>query len=483
MWLQGGRQLDVSLAWEYMYNYIATPVCAEHALALASQMSRRFFVDPLVKAETNGDSIGLFSTLAHLFEQANGRSFPKVKVWPAGEQWTAAAPVHLTWLGWYNIGQSGMLPEAAFAAPEGAAYPPGFDENLLGVSPFLAVCAASPTFRMARALGLIEGEHKLYLLRAELSLSIWLSGSAVVTASHIYTAALSLGLTWASINGLGLPFPRAVQATSLHVSAMTAKRVDNVVDSKRDLYINHATISFGALVPNIRTGGDWDLENVGGFPLLFFLLRSMFNKIKLELVEPGFTSAEEADIDGQGLTSHAAYVPSGHDWLFLPWFTSPLNWAGKAFGYTTSAPPFRRTTSRSGPDVLEGDKLRHFIGGKVSDKLTLDWTWAQGIRWDEAGSAVRRAFDGVRVAANYARLHSLRRSRYTSLSHLNHLVKWAGSFTGPLSLLLDFCDVVESTSPDASAFYRSFLAQVERRVLVASHVVCVPPAQPGGPGR
>lgn len=154
----GGGQLDVSLAWEYMYNYIATPGCAEHALALASQMSRRFPVDPLVKAETNGDSIGLFSTLAHLFEQANGRSFPKVKVWPAGEQWTAAAPVHLTWLGWYNIGQSGMLPEAAFAAPEGAAYPPGFDENQLGVSPSLAVCSASPTFRMARALDLIEGE-------------------------------------------------------------------------------------------------------------------------------------------------------------------------------------------------------------------------------------------------------------------------------------------------------------------------------------
>ncbi|KAL3217231.1 hypothetical protein MRX96_006130 [Rhipicephalus microplus] len=61
-----------------------------------------------------------------------------------------------------------------------------------------------------------------------------------------------------------------------------------------------------------------------------------------------------------------------------------------------------------------------------------------------------------------------------SLSHHNHLAKWAGFFTGPLSLLLDFCDVIESTSSDASAFYRSFLAQVERRVLVASHVTCVP---------
>ncbi|KAH7948653.1 hypothetical protein HPB51_026515 [Rhipicephalus microplus] len=246
-------------------------------------MSRHFSVDPLLKAESNGDSIGLFSTLAHPFEQANGKSFPKVKVWPAGEQWMATAPAHLTWLGWYHLGQSGMLPEAAFAAAEGAAYPPGFDENQLGVSPSLAVCSASPTFRMARALDLIEGEPKLYLPRRELSLSIWLSGSAVVTASHSYTAALSLGLTWASINGLGLPFPRAVQATSLHVSAMTAERVD-VVDSKRDLYINHATTSFGALVPNIHTGGDWDLENVGGFPLPFFLLRSMFNKIKPELV-------------------------------------------------------------------------------------------------------------------------------------------------------------------------------------------------------
>ncbi|KAL3222178.1 hypothetical protein MRX96_028914 [Rhipicephalus microplus] len=234
-------------------------------------MSRRFPVDPLVKAQPNGDSVGLFSILAHPFEQKNGASFPEVKTWPAADKWEAEASAFLVWLGWYNLGQSGMLPEAAVEVPAGENFPPGFGDQL-GVSTSLAVSSAGPTFRMARALGLVEGKQKLYLPRAELSLSIWLSGSAVVTASHIYAAALSLGLTWASINGLGLPSPRAVSATTLHVSAMTAGRVNNAVDNKRDLFVNHDTLAFGVLVPTIRTGGDWNLENVGGF----FLSRSSY---------------------------------------------------------------------------------------------------------------------------------------------------------------------------------------------------------------
>ncbi|KAH7977228.1 hypothetical protein HPB51_026922 [Rhipicephalus microplus] len=230
-----------------------------------------------------------------------------------------------------------MLPEAAVEVSAGENLPPGFGDQL-GVSTSLAVSSAGPKFRMARALGLVEEEQKLYLPRAELFLSIWLSSSAVVTVSHTYVAALSLGLTRASINGLGLPNPHAVSATTLHVSAMTAGRVNNAVDNKRDLFVNHDTLAFGVLVPRICTGGDWNLENVGGFPLPFFLLRSMYKKIKLELVEPSYTSVEEPDLDGQELNTYTAYAPSGQDWLFLPWYTSTLNWAGRAFGYKTSAP-------------------------------------------------------------------------------------------------------------------------------------------------
>ncbi|KAL3175418.1 hypothetical protein MRX96_040171 [Rhipicephalus microplus] len=72
-------QTEVGQAWAKLYDYIATPGCAEHALALASEMSRRFPVDPLVQGTHNGDSIGLFTTRAHHFEEHNGASFPKVK--------------------------------------------------------------------------------------------------------------------------------------------------------------------------------------------------------------------------------------------------------------------------------------------------------------------------------------------------------------------------------------------------------------------
>lgn len=53
----GCTQTEVGLAWEKLYDNIATPGCAEHALALVSEMSRRFPVDPLVQATHNGESI------------------------------------------------------------------------------------------------------------------------------------------------------------------------------------------------------------------------------------------------------------------------------------------------------------------------------------------------------------------------------------------------------------------------------------------
>ncbi|KAL3195587.1 hypothetical protein MRX96_015747 [Rhipicephalus microplus] len=119
---------------------------------------------------------------------------------------------------------------------------------------------------------------------------------------------------------------------------MTSGRVFNAVDSKRDLYVNNQQLAFGVLVRTIRTGGDWNLENVGGFPLPFFLLRSMYDKINMELVEPSHHTVEECDLGGQGYETYAAHAPSGPDWLFLPWFTSTLSWASRAFGFKTSAP-------------------------------------------------------------------------------------------------------------------------------------------------
>ncbi|KAL3175419.1 hypothetical protein MRX96_040172 [Rhipicephalus microplus] len=137
----------------------------------------------------------------------------------------------------------------------------------MGVSTSLVVSTAHTTFRIGRALGLIKGEEMLYFPRSELALSVWLSGSAVVIASHTYTAALSLGLTWASVNGLGLPGPKAIQASCLHVTTMTSGRVFNAVDSKRDLYVNHHQLAFGAIVRTIRTGGEWKFGERGWIPL------------------------------------------------------------------------------------------------------------------------------------------------------------------------------------------------------------------------
>nr|UYL95662.1 MAG: RNA-dependent RNA polymerase [Hulunbuir Totiv tick virus 2] len=78
--------------------------------------------------------------------------------------------------------------------------------------------------------------------------------------------------------------------------------------------------------------------------------------------------------------------------------------------------------------------------------------------------AVRRAFSDVRVAANYAGLDSLRRSRYTSPVHSKSIGAWAGSFCGPLSFLADFADCISDDNPPASRFYLSVIDRIRERV-------------------
>lgn len=109
-------------------------------------------------------------------------------------------------------------------------------------------------------------------------------------------------------------------------------------------------------------------------------------------------------------------------------------------------------------------KLGNFAREDTAGKLTLDWGWVSGLRWDSAGMAVRRAFSDVRVAANYAGLDSLRRSRYTSPVHSKSIGEWAGSFCGPLSFLADFADCISDDNPPASRFYLSVIDRIRERV-------------------
>lgn len=83
---------------------------------------------------------------------------------------------------------------------------------------------------------------------------------------------------------------------------------------------------------------------------------------------------------------------------------------------------------------------------------------------------MRRAFSGVCVAANYAGLDSLRRSRYSSPVYTQSIAKWAGSFTGPLSFLADAATHIAHDSPNAAQFYLSLIDRVRDRVLEAQRL-------------
>ncbi|KAH7972352.1 hypothetical protein HPB52_011185 [Rhipicephalus sanguineus] len=216
-------QRDVSLAWHQLVQLIGTKGCASRALSPALEMSRRFPVDPLIEAKEEGNSLGHFCTNSTLRAGLGVRGYPKLKSWPSAGTWDATFPQMLVWMGWYNIGQSGMLPETFSDVASATSWPPGFGSLHPG-APSLVVGTATPADRMGRALGMVDADVNLYVPQAELSLSYWLSGAAVVTASTTFGAALSLGLTWASINGLGLPHPSAVQATTGCVQELTAGR-------------------------------------------------------------------------------------------------------------------------------------------------------------------------------------------------------------------------------------------------------------------
>ncbi|KAL1444749.1 hypothetical protein MTO96_029630 [Rhipicephalus appendiculatus] len=183
-----------------------------------------------------------------------------------------------------------------------------------------------------------------------MSLATWLSGSAVVIASTTFGAPLSVGLKWATINGLALPHPLATQAARRIVDNLTASRVDNLVDTKKRLYTNKP-VGFSTLAPGGVNWGDPGTSTMsGGFPLPF-VIHSLMEKHYIVLSEPKF-SLGEASLDKGDEDTSPAYSAQQPDWAFLPWHTSTVDWATRAFGFTSNAPQRAWPLSRSATSLL-----------------------------------------------------------------------------------------------------------------------------------
>lgn len=202
--------------------------------------------DPLIIPLAGGDSLGLFVSALDPGGRF-GAHGQKVKKWPAPASLPAEGHNFLKWLAWYQISQSGMLPEAYFDVTE-QDFPWRFD-HLSGGGGSVRVGEASHLLRMARALELVEADVDKFGPLQEGCLTWWLSGSAVVIGAATFGALLSQGLSWATANCLGLPISTMFEVIAAETPALTGSRVDNRAGLKGQLFGAGGAADFSQLAP------------------------------------------------------------------------------------------------------------------------------------------------------------------------------------------------------------------------------------------
>lgn len=103
-------QADVYSAIRELASVIGTSACFEVGLVLTSEACRSFPVDPLIKIGKKGESVGLLQWRDKTMSKILGTSGPKVATWK-GHFNDGKNKARLSYLTWYAVAQSGMLPD------------------------------------------------------------------------------------------------------------------------------------------------------------------------------------------------------------------------------------------------------------------------------------------------------------------------------------------------------------------------------------
>lgn len=136
--------------------------------------------------------------------------------------------------------------------------------------PSLVANTACPSVRVARAMELAYAGVIRVKPASDFPLSPWLSTSVVVVASQTFAAYASVGLSWPSLNSYLLK-PQIGPAIAELVSSLTNGRVLTAVAAKK-IYRTNIRV-FKTLLVSLKTSGSWTVENTGGLPLPFFLMK------------------------------------------------------------------------------------------------------------------------------------------------------------------------------------------------------------------
>lgn len=114
--------------------------------------------------------------------------------------------------------------------------------------------------------------------------------------------------------------PDVNEAVTAATPTNTNKMAVNAVAAKRRVF-DGPVVGFAAISSATSTGGTWQLTQVGGFPLPFFVIRTMLAKYNVELAGPQAVLEEVVlDPERDMKESISMYSPKEPGWLFLPWF-------------------------------------------------------------------------------------------------------------------------------------------------------------------
>lgn len=334
-----GRQRDAYEALQMLNIMVGTTDVFDTALNVATELSRSFSCNATV-AVTSKESCGLTCVADDV---ASGKRFgmggPRAKKLGPWED-TAAVSSQLSLARYYFLAPSGMMCEGYGSV---LMYGNGAWPQLDGYSSTtssVVVSEADHAVRMARALDLVLPGRASVTPRQELSLTLWLSGNALLLSGATFSAYLSFGLDWAMLNGLLTLSSEMTTSLKKLVPICTNQRVQNSIEAKRQLYVDGKR--WAGYEEATRRGSSnqtkRSIKDVAGFPLPMFMLRAITSKLGVILSRPP-VEGTYFDIDEDEDSAPVGVVTTAQrNWLFVPIVCDTIDLVRSRFQVFTNAP-------------------------------------------------------------------------------------------------------------------------------------------------
>lgn len=337
-----GRQRDSYDALQMLNEMVGTGDVFDTALNLATELSRVFSCNATV-AGSNKESCGLTCFSADV---ASGKKFgvggSKAKrLGPWSDP--IAISGQLDYTRFFFVAPSGMMCEGSGVVTIHVAKSWPQLDSFSCTTSSVNVSEADFAVRVARAIELVMPGRSSITPRRELSLTLWLSGNALLLSGVTFAAYLSFGLDWAMLNGLLAVTSELTTSLKKLIPVCTNQRVSNCIDSKRQLYLDGKKwTGYSNATENASTNGEArSLKDVSGFPLPMFIIRAVVGKLGVELSRPPIEGTY-FDLDDSEDSQAVGVITTGQrNWIFAPLACDSIDFTRSKFQVFTNTPTGR----------------------------------------------------------------------------------------------------------------------------------------------